>query len=87
MADTRSRAFLRIAGSSSPPAANPQVEGMIGVSDPYRVRKDLDFAVRVRRKRRGNRGTAIRVEPSRLADGDKGQSHPSDLPDDRRKRS
>ena len=36
MADTRFPSFLRVAGSSSPPAANPQVERMIGVSDPYR---------------------------------------------------
>ena len=35
MADTRFPSFLRVAGSSSPPAANPQVERMIGVSDPY----------------------------------------------------
>jgi hypothetical protein len=28
--------FLRVARSSSPPAANPQVERMIRVSDPYR---------------------------------------------------
>jgi len=37
MADTRFPSFLRVAGSSSPTAANPQVERMIGVSDPYRV--------------------------------------------------
>jgi RNA polymerase sigma-70 factor (ECF subfamily) len=37
MADTRIPSFLRVAGSSSPPAANPQVERMIGVSDPYRL--------------------------------------------------
>jgi len=35
MADTRFPSFLRVASSSSPPAANPQVERMIGVSDPY----------------------------------------------------
>jgi hypothetical protein len=35
MADTRFPSFLRVAGSSSPPTANPQVERMIGVSDPY----------------------------------------------------
>jgi len=34
MADTRF--FLRVAGSSSPPAANPQVELVFGVSDPHR---------------------------------------------------
>ena len=37
MADTRFPSFLRVTGSSSPPAANPQVERMIGVSDPYTV--------------------------------------------------
>jgi len=36
MADTRFPSFLRVAGSSSLPTANPQVERMIGVSDPYR---------------------------------------------------
>ena len=36
MANTRFPSFLRVAGSSSPPAANPQVERMIGVSDPTR---------------------------------------------------
>ena len=36
MADTRFPSMLRVAGSSFPPAANPQVERMIGVSDPYR---------------------------------------------------
>jgi hypothetical protein len=41
MADTRFPRFLRVAGSSSPPAANPQVEYMIGVSDPYRLRRSL----------------------------------------------
>ena len=39
MANTRFPSFLRVAGSSSPPAANPQVERMIGVSDPYRGSK------------------------------------------------
>ena len=37
MADTRFPSFLRVAGSSSLPTANPQVERMIGVSDPYRL--------------------------------------------------
>ena len=36
MADTRFPSFLRGTGSSSPLAADPQVERMIGVSDPYR---------------------------------------------------
>jgi hypothetical protein len=44
MADTRFPSFLRVAGSSSPPAANPQVEHMIGVSDPYRLRASLLFS-------------------------------------------
>jgi hypothetical protein len=35
MADTRFPSFLRVTGSSSPLPANPQVERMIGVSDPY----------------------------------------------------
>src|SRR6266508_6333774 len=49
MADTRFPSFLRIGGSSSPPAANPQVERMIGVSDPYRhvqVEHRVSWAVR-----------------------------------------
>src|SRR6266540_2186647 len=45
MADTRLPSFLRVAGSSSPPAANPQVEPVIGVSDPYRQRRQSLTAV------------------------------------------
>jgi hypothetical protein len=41
MADTRFPSVLRVAGSSSPTAANLQVERMIGVSDPYTVALSL----------------------------------------------
>jgi hypothetical protein len=39
MADTRFPSFLRVAGSSSPPAANPQVERIFEGSDPLQDRE------------------------------------------------
>jgi len=45
MADTRFASFLRVAGSSSPPAADPQVERMTGVSDPYRLLHVTELAL------------------------------------------
>ena len=44
MADTRFPSFLRGTGSSSPLAANPQFERMIGVSDPYRLVHEYELA-------------------------------------------
>jgi hypothetical protein len=55
MADTRFPSFLRGTGPSSPLPANPQVERVIGVSDPYR---GFQLARGVRGERVGLRSRA-----------------------------
>ena len=58
--------MISVAGSSSPPAANPQVERMIGVLDPYTVASSIPLPILSGCRRSGMRSLDTRARQERL---------------------